>query len=105
MLRPLANSLVFIQRETVGNADDVIAGGFYRVDISVISSYCTGMSGVQFVVDEQGQKTAVVIDLKKHADLWEDFCDVLLARRRAHEPRESLAAVKRRLIRSGKLRG
>jgi hypothetical protein len=37
--------------------------------------------------------------------VWEDFYDVLLARRRAHEPRESLASVKRRLIRSGKLRG
>jgi len=63
------------------------------------------MSGVQFLVDDRGQKTAVVIDLKKHAALWEDFYDVLLARRRAREPRESLAAVKRRLIRSGKLRG
>ena len=75
------------------------------VDIPAIRSYCTTMSGVQFVVDDRGQKTAVVIDLKKHADVWEDFYDVLLARRRAHEPRESLAAVKRRLIRSGKLRG
>jgi hypothetical protein len=61
------------------------------------------MSGVQFLVDDRGQKTAVVIDLKKHADVWEDFYDVVLARRRAHEPRESLAAVKRRLIRSGRL--
>ena len=64
-----------------------------------------GMSGVQFLVDDQGQKTAAVIDLKKHADVWEDFYDVLLARKRAHVPRESLASVKRRLIRSGKLRG
>jgi len=63
------------------------------------------MSGVQFVVDDRGQKTAVVIDLKKHAAVWEDFYDTMLARQRAHEPRESLAAVKRRLIRSGKLRG
>ena len=63
------------------------------------------MSGVQFLVDERGQKTAVVIDLKKYADVWEDFYDVMLARQRAHEPRESLAAVKRRLIRLGKLRG
>ena len=63
------------------------------------------MSGVQFVVDDHGQKTAVVIDLKKYADVWEDFYDVVLARRRSREPRESLAAVKRRMIRSGKLRG
>ena len=56
-------------------------------------------------MDDRGQKTAVVIDLKKHAAVSGGFSDVLLARRRAHEPRESLAAVKRRLIRSGKLRG
>ena len=67
--------------------------------------YPTGMSGVQFLVDARGQKTAAVIDLKKHAAVWEDFYDTLLARQRAHEPRESLASVKRRLIRSGKLRG
>jgi len=72
-------------------------------DISVACSYRTTMSGVQFLVDDRGQKTAVVIDLKKHADVWEDFYDVLLARRRDHEPRESLAGVKRRLIRSGRL--
>jgi hypothetical protein len=63
------------------------------------------MSGVQFLVDDRGQKTAAVIDLKKHADVREDFHDVLIARRRVHEPRESLGSVKRRLIRSGKLRG
>ena len=33
------------------------------------------MSGVQFIVDEHGNKTAVVIDLKKNANLWEDFYD------------------------------
>ena len=63
------------------------------------------MSGVQFLVDDRGQKTAAVIDLKKYADVWEDFYDTLLARQRAHESRESLASVKRRLTRSGKLRG
>ena len=85
----------------VGQTDD--REGVF--DISVASSYCTSMSGVQFLVDDRGRKTAAVIDLKKHADVWEDFYDVLLARRRVHEPRESLASVKRRLIRSGKLRG
>ncbi len=62
------------------------------------------MKGVQFVVDARGQKTAVVIDLKRHAAVWEDFCDVAVARSRQEEPRESLAAVKRRLHRLGKLR-
>ena len=61
------------------------------------------MKGVQFVIDERGQKTAVVIDLRRHADVWEDFVDVAVAKGRQNEPRESLAAVKRRLRRAGKL--
>ena len=61
------------------------------------------MKGVQFVIDEQGQKTAVVIDLKRHAALWEDFYDAALAKSRQEEPRETFESVKRRLRRQGKL--
>lgn len=42
------------------------------------------MSGINFVVNERGKKTAVVIDLKKHA---RDFYDSLVARSRQSEPR------------------
>jgi hypothetical protein len=55
------------------------------------------MSGITFMVDERGRKTAAVIDLRKHEQLWEDFYDTLLAQSRAREPRESLAAVRQRL--------
>ena len=55
------------------------------------------MKGISYMVDEAGQKTAVLIDLKKHADLWEDFYDKALAHSRAGEPRETLEAVKKRL--------
>jgi hypothetical protein len=55
------------------------------------------MKGVQFLVDDNGKKTAVLIDLKKHARLWEDFQDLVLARSREEEPRESLEPVKKRL--------
>ena len=55
------------------------------------------MSGITFMVDERGEKTAAVIDLRKHGRIWEDFYDSLLAKSRAHEPRESLAAVKHRV--------
>jgi hypothetical protein len=61
------------------------------------------MKGVRFVVDDNGERTAVVIDLRKNRELWEDVYDVALARRRTAEPRESLDAVKRRLRRAGKL--
>ena len=60
------------------------------------------MHGVQFLVDDSGQKTAVQIDLKKNAQLWEDFYDVALAKSRHKEPRESLESVKRRLRLRGK---
>ena len=62
------------------------------------------VKGVQFVVDDQGEKTAVVIDLRKHRGLWEDFYDRAVAKAREAEPRESLALVKQRLNRQGKLR-
>lgn len=62
------------------------------------------MKGVQFVVDEKGRKTGVVIDLRKNPELWEDLFDRALARRRKSEPRETFDAVKRRLIKAGKLR-
>ena len=55
------------------------------------------MRGVQFLVDDDGAKTGVLIDLKKNAQLWEDFYDVAVARSRSKEPRESLESVRRRL--------
>ena len=63
------------------------------------------MSGIQYMIDARGQKTAVVIDLRRHGDLWEDFCDRLIADPRAREPQLSLAAVRKRLVRQGKLDG
>ena len=57
------------------------------------------VKGVQFLVDKRGRRKAVVIDLKKNAELWEDFYDRALARSRAREPRESLESVKERLLR------
>ena len=56
------------------------------------------------MVDGTGRKTGVVIDLRKNPGLWEDLFDRALVRKRKHEPRETLDAVKRRLIKAGKLR-
>ncbi|MEE9614938.1 MAG: hypothetical protein V3W31_08340 [Thermodesulfobacteriota bacterium] len=63
------------------------------------------MKGVQFIVDDSGKKTGVLIDLKKHGELWEDFFDSLIARVRAGEPRESLEFVRKKLRKQGKLNG
>lgn len=55
------------------------------------------MSGVTFMTDAKGTKTAAVIDLWRHRKLWEDFYDNLIAESRAHEPRETFDSIKRRL--------
>lgn len=59
------------------------------------------MEGIQFVTDDKGRKTAVLIDLKKYGELWEDFYDALIAKQRADEPRESLEVVREKLRRQG----
>ncbi len=50
------------------------------------------MKGIQFMINDRGEKTSVLIDLKEHAELWEDFYDALLARSssRAEEPLKSV---------------
>ncbi len=60
------------------------------------------MKGIQFVVDDKGEKKAVLIDLGEYGEIWEDFYDSLIARHRAEEPRESLESVKEKLRQSGK---
>jgi hypothetical protein len=52
------------------------------------------MTGIQFITDTKGRKTAAVIDLKKHSALWEDIEDVLVSRSRRHEKRIPLEKVK-----------
>ena len=54
--------------------------------------------GIDFVVDEAGEKKAVLIDLKKHRALWEDFYDTLIAQERQNEPSECLDDVRKRVL-------
>jgi hypothetical protein len=63
------------------------------------------MKGIQFVMDDRGEKTAVLINLQEHGDLWEDFYDCLIARARTDEPRASLAEVRAQLHQQGTLPG
>ena len=37
------------------------------------------VSGIQYVTDEKGRKVGVLIDLKKHGAIWEDFWDGLVS--------------------------
>jgi len=43
------------------------------------------MNGIQFVTDEKGRKVGVLIDLKTHGALWEDFSDGLISESRARK--------------------
>jgi hypothetical protein len=52
------------------------------------------MKGIQFVVDEKGEKQAVLIDLAEWGELWEDFYDVLVARSRQEEEEVSWQELK-----------
>jgi len=56
------------------------------------------VKGINFVVDEANEKQAVIIDLKKHRELWEDFYDTLLTKNREKEPRETLEQVRSRIL-------
>ena len=66
---------------------------------------CAAMTGIQFITDEKGRKTAAVIDLKKHKALWEDIQDVLVSQSRRHEKGIPLDKVKAAFIKRGMLGG
>lgn len=44
------------------------------------------MKGIQFVIGEKGEKTAVLIDLSEWGEIWEDIYDVLVSQARKDEP-------------------
>ncbi len=62
------------------------------------------MRGVKYLYNARGKKTAVLIDLEQHSDVWEDLLDVALARTREGERTERWAVVRRRLERAGRLK-
>ena len=61
------------------------------------------LEGIQFVTNQNGEKTAVLIDLGRYGELWEDFYDAIIALERTDEPRESLESVRKALRQQGKL--
>ena len=44
------------------------------------------MQGIQFVTDEAGNRTAVLISLDEWGEIWEDIYDVLVSESRKDEP-------------------
>lgn len=46
----------------------------------------TPVKGLQYLIDESGERVAVVVSLKEWGDLWEDFFDVLVSESWKDEP-------------------
>ena len=44
------------------------------------------VKGVQNFFDEDGEPIAVLIDLKKNPEIWEDFRDLMIIEKRRGEP-------------------
>ena len=63
------------------------------------------MKGIQYITDDKGEKSAVVIDLKTYGEQLEDFLDGLEAEQRVSEPQEEYHVVMNRIIESKKSNG
>ena len=61
------------------------------------------MKGIHYLTDNKDRKIAVQIDLRKYGDLWEDFCDVLIAESRKDEESVEWEVVKDKLKKDRKL--
>ena len=61
------------------------------------------MKGVQYYYDEHGEPRAVMIDLKKNPELWEDISDILEARKRESETPIPFQKVKEELSKKRKI--
>lgn len=55
-------------------------------------------NGFRFLVNEKGDKTAVLIDLNKHRRLWEDFYDLMMIEARRNDPRLDWETSKKQLL-------
>jgi hypothetical protein len=61
------------------------------------------MTGIQYVTNQEGERIAVQLDLRLHADLWEEIEDVLVSESRHDEQSIPLEQVEAKLIQRGKL--
>jgi hypothetical protein len=55
------------------------------------------MKGINFLTDDNGHRTAVLIDVEAHGEALQDFLDGLEAEARQDEPTEDFNAVVERI--------
>jgi len=63
------------------------------------------MRGIQFVVDDTGKKTAVLINLEEWGELWEDIYDILVSESRRGEPTVPWEKLKAEMMEEERQRG
>lgn len=56
------------------------------------------MKGINYLINEDGERTAVVIDLKAYGEAIEDFLDGLEAETRRDEPTDDFEQVVDRIL-------
>lgn len=62
------------------------------------------MKGIDFVVNDAGERKAVLIDLAEHGELWDDFYKALVAKQKRSEAARKANATRSREQRSGAAR-
>ncbi len=44
------------------------------------------LKGIQYIVDDKGNRKSVILDLNKWGEHWEDFYDIIVSESRRDEP-------------------
>jgi hypothetical protein len=58
------------------------------------------IKGIQYIVDDKGNKKSVILDLDKWGEYWEDFYDILVSESRRDEPNISWDKLKKEALSS-----
>lgn len=61
------------------------------------------MNGIRYIIDSEGNKTGVVIDLKEHGQIVEDLLDSLLVKERKNEESMLFEDFIKQLVAEGKV--
>jgi hypothetical protein len=56
--------------------------------------------GIQYIIEDEGKKKSVILDLEQWGEHWEDFYDILVAETRRDEPNISWKKLKKEVLSS-----
>ena len=58
------------------------------------------IKGIQYILDDKGNKKSVILDLEKWGEYWEDFYDILVSESRRDESNVSWEKLKKEALSS-----